>query len=107
MVSTEVGWDLGQWTPFIGAFMSNLEEELNGFGTNDETSGFNAGFWVDFDAFKLRGAMTDIENSDNRKLSGGLLFQMDNKFTVGAELGVLLDVQEDRFRFWLQFGRSF
>ena len=30
MVSAEIGWDLGQWPPFIGAFHSKSEEEING-----------------------------------------------------------------------------
>ena len=47
------------------------------------------------------------DESDIPGVSGGVIFQMDNKFAVGAELEILLDGEENRFRFSLQFGRSF
>ena len=107
MFSGEVGRDLGQWTPFIGASFSSSEVEIFGESESDETWGLNAGLWLELDTFKLRGALTNLDDSDNRAVFGGVLLQMDNNFAFGAEFGMLLDSEVDGFRFSLQIGRTF
>ena len=83
----------------------------------------NIGFWRELDTLntiKVRGALNIWDDSvipgfskgvwyegEIPGVSGGVLFQMDNKFAVGAELEIRLDGEENRFRFSLQFGRSF
>lgn len=103
----EIGRDLGQWIPFVGASFSSSEVEILGASESDETWGFNAGLWLELDTFKLRGAVLNLDDSDNRAVTGGLLFQMDNDFAIGAEIGMLLDSEVDGFRLSLQFGRKF
>lgn len=105
--SGEIGRDLGQWTPFVGASFSSSEVEILGESESDETWGLNVGLWLELDTFKLRGALTDLDDSDSRAIFGGLLFQMDNNFILGAEVGTLLDSELDGFRLSLQFGRVF
>ena len=107
MFSGEIGRDLGNWTPFVGLSFTSSELEIFGETDSDETTSFNAGLWLELDTFKLRGALIDLDDSDNRAIVGGLLFQMDNNFALGAEFGVLLDSEVDGFRFSLQFGRKF
>ena len=107
MFSGEIGRDLGGWTSFIGASFTSSETEFIGRTESDENLGLYAGLWLDFDNYKLRGAMTDIDDSDNRAVFGGLLFQMDNNFAFGAEVGLFLDSEADGFKFSLQFGRVF
>lgn len=103
----EIGKDFGQWTPFIGTSFSSWEVDAPGESESDETWGVNAGLWLELDTFKLRGALTHLDDSDNRAVSGGMLFQMDNNFALSAEIGMLLDDEVDEFRISLQFGRSF
>lgn len=83
----------------------------------------NIGFWRELDTFntiKVRAALNIWDESvipgvtgaapDDSEIpgvTGGVLFQMDNKFAVGAELEIHLDGEKNRFRFSLQFGRSF
>ncbi|MYD45133.1 MAG: hypothetical protein F4W92_02105 [Gammaproteobacteria bacterium] len=62
---------------------------------------------MELDTFKLRGAVVNLDDEDNRAIFGGLLFQMDNNFALGAEFGMLLDDEVDGFRFSLQIGRKF
>ncbi|MXZ44931.1 MAG: hypothetical protein F4Z01_08185 [Gammaproteobacteria bacterium] len=103
----DIGKSFGQWTPFIGTSFSSWEVEAPGQSESDETWGVNAGLWLDLDTFKLRGALSHLDDSDNRAISGGLLFQMENKFTLSAEIGLLLDDEVDEFRISLQFGKTF
>ena len=103
----EIGRNFGQWTPFVGASFTSSEIEFAGESESDETWGLNAGMWVELDTFKLRGAVVNLDDEDNRAIFGGLLFQMDNNFALGAEFGMLLDDEVDGFRFSLQIGRKF
>lgn len=103
----DIGKGFGQWTPFVGTSFSSWEVEAPGASESDETWGINAGLWLELDTFKLRGALNHLDDSDNRAISGGLLFQMDNKFALSAEIGMLLDDEVDEFRISLQFGRTF
>ena len=48
-----------------------------------------------------------MDDSDNRAISGAILFQMDNNCIFGAEFGKLLDDEVDEIRISLQFGRVF
>lgn len=107
LFSGEVGRNLGSWTPFVGANFTSAEVEILGFTESDESWGLNAGLWLDLDTVKLRGAITDLDDSDSRAVFGGFLYQMDNSFALGAVFGVLLDSEVDGFRFSLQFGRKF
>ena len=106
LYSGEIGRDLGGWTSFVGASFTSSEVELFG-RESEETWGLYAGLWLDFDNYKLRGAMTDIDDSDNRAVHGGLLFQMDNNFALGVEIGLYMEREVDGFKFSLQFGRVF
>lgn len=104
----EIGKSLGHWTPFIGASYTGAEETLHGLSSADNSLGFNAGVWFENESFKLRGALTDLENSDNREIFGNILFKFGEKYVFGAEGGLLLNNDaEDRFSFSLQIGRSF
>lgn len=105
--SGEVGRDMGNWIPFVGLSFSSSEVKILGVTDVDETTSVNAGLWLELDTFKLRGALTDLDDSDSRAINGGLLFQMDNDFVLGAEFGMLLDSEVDGFRFSFQFGRKF
>ena len=127
MFSSEIGWDLGQWIPFVGATRSQTvsDEEseflrliVDGeyiFGFNpgswvERTADpyyLNIGLWLELDTFKVRGALNIWDESETPSVSGGVLYQMDNEFAVGAEFEVNLDSEANRFRFSLQFGRSF
>ena len=103
----EIGKTFGQWTPFIGTSFTNWEVESDDESESDETWGLNAGLWIELDTFKVRGALTDLDDNDNRAILGGLLFQMHNNYVVGTEIGMLLDDEIDEFRFSLQFGKTF
>ncbi|MYC24450.1 MAG: hypothetical protein F4X56_00860 [Gammaproteobacteria bacterium] len=105
--SAEIGMDFGEWTPFAGASFSSAKDELSGFSYSDDAWSFSAGVWFKFDKFKIRGAMTNIDNSDNQTIIGGFLYQMDNNYVLGAEVGMLLNENVDGFKFSLQFGRAF
>lgn len=109
VASFERGKDIGQWIPFVGLSfaVSHVEFETNTDRRYELTKGFIAGAWYTLDTFILRGAVSHLDDEDNRTISGGLLYQMDNKFALGAELGLLLDSDVDRLSFSLQFGRSF
>ena len=126
MYSLEIGWDLGQWIPFVGGTWTNTEPEDSGFGfvfgdsetyygfnpgyvieSTAEPFGLNTGVWRELDTFKVRGALNIWDGSKPPSVSGGVLFQMDNKFVVSTEFEILLDSEADGFRFSLQFGRSF
>ena len=107
LFSGEVGRDLGQWIPFVGTTFYSTEIEAFGESESDESWGLNAGLWLELETFKLRATINGIDDSDSRSINGGILFQMDNKFAFGAEIGMLLDDEVDGFRFSLQFGRSF
>ncbi|MYC24446.1 MAG: hypothetical protein F4X56_00840 [Gammaproteobacteria bacterium] len=109
VASFEVGKDIGQWIPFVGLSIavSHVEFEINTDRKYDLTKGLIAGSWYKLDTFILRGAVSHLDDGDNRTISGGLLYQMDNRFALGAELGWLLDSDVDRLSFSLQFGRSF
>ena len=127
MFYSEIGWALGLWVPFVGGtWVSTAAEETEHHFWNSEIGlGFyphsvveqsadpfslNIGLWRELDtvnAIKVRGALNIWDESDIPGVSGGVIFQMDNKFAVGAELEILLDGEENRFRFSLQFGRSF
>ena len=104
----EIGMELGRWTPFIGSSFSSWEVEAPGESDSDETWGLNAGVWLGLDSsFNLRGVLTHLDDSDNRAISGSLLFQTGNNFVFGAELGTLLDDEVDEVRISLKFGRIF
>lgn len=105
--SGEFGRDLGGWTSFVGASFTSSETEFMSSTASDETWGLYAGLWLDFEDYKLRGTMTDLDNADNRAVHGGLLFQMDNNFALGAEIGFFLERDVDAFKISLQFGRVF
>ena len=51
--------------------------------------------------------MTDLEDEENRSIFGGLMFEVDNTYIVGAEIEMLLDNDKDRYSFSFQIGRSF
>lgn len=103
----EIGMELGRWTPFIGTSFSSWEVEAPGESDSDETWGLNAGVWLGQDSFNLRGVLTHLDDSDNRAMSGSLLYQTGNNFVFGAELGTLLDDEVDEVRFSIKFGRFF
>lgn len=103
----EIGMELGRWTPFIGTSFSSWEVEAPGESDSDETWGLNAGVWLGLDSFNLRGVLTHLDDSDNRAMSGSLLYQTGNNFVFGAELGTLLDDEVDEVRLSLKFGRIF
>ena len=124
--SFEIGWDLGQWIPFVGGSWTTTEPEETRFGfvfgdseryygfnpgyvveSTADTFGVQTGVWREFGTFKVRGALNILEESERIGISGGVLFQIDNKFAVGAELEMLLESEASGFRFSLQFGRSF
>ncbi|MYD46508.1 MAG: hypothetical protein F4W92_09160 [Gammaproteobacteria bacterium] len=119
--SQEVGIEIGQWIPFVGMSLalSKVEFETDTDSEFELTKGLIAGTWLKLDTFVLRVAVlnfndkdnrvisTTFDDEDNRTISGGLLFQMDNNFVLGAEIGMLLDSKEDGFSFSLQIGRSF
>ena len=107
LFSGEIGRDLGQWIPFVGTTFYSAEVEAFGESESDESWGLNAGLWLELDTFKLRATINDIDDSDSRSITGGILFQMDNNFAFGAEVGMLLDDEVDGFRFSLQIGRVF
>ena len=125
MFSMEFGWDLGHWIPFVGETISQTTGEQTGLALFDDENkvGVNPssvveraedrseryiGLWLERDTFKVRGALNNIlDESEPMSVSGGVLFQMDNKFAVGAEFEILLDSKAEGFQFSLQFGRSF
>ena len=124
MFTSEIGLDLGQWIPFVGGtWVSTQAEETHHLFWNSEISlGFyphsvvdqsaepfylNIGLWRELDTFKVRGALNIWDESERIGVSGGVLYQMDNEFAVGAKFEVSLDDEANRFRFSLQFGRSF
>ena len=59
------------------------------------------------DPFKLHGTITNVDDEDVRGISSGLLFQMNNTWVLGAEIGTLLDSELDVFSFSVQLGRAF
>ncbi len=103
----EVGWSFGHWTPFIGASLTGSELKIHGVRDVDESRGFNAGLWFENETFKLRSALTDVDNSDNREIFGNILFKFGDNYVFGAEGGLLLNDAEDRFSFSFQFGKVF
>ena len=107
MFSGEIGRDMGQWTPFVGVSFTSTEVEFMGMTDSDETFGINAGMWLELDTFKVRGAVVNLDDEDNRAVFGGILFPVSTNFTVGAEFGMNLDDEVDGFRFSLQIGRKF
>ena len=107
LFSGEIGRDLGQWIPFVGTTYYGTEIEALGQTETDESWGLNAGLWLELDTFKLRASINDLDDGDSRSIAGGFLFQMDNSFAIGAEIGKLLDDEVDGFRFSLQIGRTF
>ncbi|MYD46491.1 MAG: hypothetical protein F4W92_09075 [Gammaproteobacteria bacterium] len=104
--SGEIGWNYRNLTPFFGLSFFNEESE----GETVDYSGFITGAWLDFDTFKLRGAITSIDQTEftNARIwfSGGLLYQMDNNWAFGAEIGMETDGDGNGFRFSLSLGRS-
>ena len=106
MIGGEIGRDLGKWTPFVGVSFSRSKVELKTRTDNEEIWGLNAGLWLELDTFKLRGAVTNLDDEDNRVVAAGILFQFENKFAVGTEFGMLLDSEVDGFKFSLQIGRA-
>ncbi|MCY3540484.1 MAG: hypothetical protein OXH31_01035 [Gammaproteobacteria bacterium] len=124
MFSAEFGWALGRWIPFVGRTFSQTTGEETGialidsenrFGVNPSSvvertadkGGRNIGLWIERDTFKVKGALKSVDGNEPMSVSGGVLFQMDNKFAVGAEFEIQLDSEAEGFRFSLQFGRSF
>ena len=107
IISGEVGWNYGDWTPFFGLSFNSEESE----GSSSDYTSFSTGAWLDFDKFQLRGAITQSEQSNvsgsRTWLSGGFLYQMDNDWALGAEVGLETGGDGNGFRFSLQFGRSF
>ena len=107
LLSGEIGRALGQWTPFVGTSFTRTEIKYPHDNNVEETWSVNAGMWFEFNTFKLRGAVTDLEDEENRSIFGGLMFEVDNTYIVGAEIEVLLDNDKDRYSFSFQIGRSF
>ncbi|MYD46364.1 MAG: hypothetical protein F4W92_08435 [Gammaproteobacteria bacterium] len=122
--SCEIGWNLGKWIPFVGPTWTQaggentevlLWDSENNLGhyphivveRSADPFYLKIGLWLELDSFKVRGFLTGLDDSDTRGVSGAVLYQMENKFVVGAEFNVLLDSEADGFRFSLQFGRSF
>ncbi|MYC24301.1 MAG: hypothetical protein F4X56_00110 [Gammaproteobacteria bacterium] len=103
----ELGRNFGRLTPFFGASFDSKEIDGGGHTDSDEPFGINAGFWLELDKLKIRGAGVYLDDEENRAITGGFLFQMDNKFALGAEFGMLVADEVDGFRFSLQFGRKF
>ena len=107
IVSGDVGRSFGNWTPFIGASYTTREESLYRFSLADNTWELNAGVWFENEMFKLRGALNDFDNSDNRQIFGNILFKFGENYVFGAEGGLVLNDAEDRVSFAIQLGRSF
>lgn len=119
--SQEIGVEIRRWIPFFGMSLgvSKIEFETNTDSELEVTKGLIAGTWLKLDAFKLRVAVANFDDKDNRVFStnynaednrvitGGLLFQLDNNIVLGVEVGTLLDSEEDGFSFSLQIGRSY
>ncbi|MYD45134.1 MAG: hypothetical protein F4W92_02110 [Gammaproteobacteria bacterium] len=105
--SGEVGWSFGHWTPFIGSSLTSSKRKIHGVSHSNDTWGLNAGVWFENETFKLRGALTDVEDSDNREIFGNILFKFGKNYVFGAEGGLLLNDAEDRFSFSLQVGKVF
>ncbi|MXZ44933.1 MAG: hypothetical protein F4Z01_08195 [Gammaproteobacteria bacterium] len=107
MFSAELGRDIGSWTPFIGLNFVNAAIDGDIVSTSVGSWGVDVGSWVELDNFKLRGVINNIEDNVDRTVIGGILFQMNNNFVLGAEVGMLLGSEVDGSRFSLQFGMKF
>ncbi|MXZ55912.1 MAG: hypothetical protein F4227_05560 [Gammaproteobacteria bacterium] len=103
----EIGRDFDKWTPFIGASFASTKLNLRGESESDKEWNFLAGVWLEMRPFKLRGTVYSLDDSDNRTISGGMLFPMTDNIIIGADFGVLLDSDKDGFSFSLQIGRIF
>ena len=103
MFSGKIGRNFGDWTPFVGASYNNTESD----GESVDGWGLDVGSWLRLDPFKLHGTITNVDDEDVRGISSGLLFQMNNTWVLGAEIGTLLDSELDVFSFSLQLGRTF
>lgn len=93
--------------PIYRCIFHTAEIELLGETPSDDASSFTAGLWLDFENVKLRGAITTFEEGDSRTASGGLLYQVQYNFVVGAEFELLLEDETDGFGVSVHFGRSF
>ncbi|MYD46490.1 MAG: hypothetical protein F4W92_09070 [Gammaproteobacteria bacterium] len=103
MFSGEFGRNFGDWTPFVGASYNETESD----GESVDGWGLDVGSWLSFDSFKLKGTITNADDEISRGISGGFLFQMDNNWALGAEIGTLLDSESDVINFSLQLGWVF
>ncbi|MXZ56435.1 MAG: hypothetical protein F4227_03065 [Gammaproteobacteria bacterium] len=104
---SEIGRDLSQWTPLIDMSVAGSVADSSKESDSDETWGINAGVWFENETLKLRGALTDVGDSDNREIFGNFLFKFGNNYVFGAEGGLLLNEAEDRFSVSLQIGKVF
>ncbi|MYD46507.1 MAG: hypothetical protein F4W92_09155 [Gammaproteobacteria bacterium] len=103
----EIGRNMGQWTPFVGVTFHSSEVVFPNESVNNESWGLDLGFWLEYDKFKLRGVLINLNDEDYRTFSVSRLVQTDNKLVLGYELGWLLDSEIYQFSFSLQIGRSF
>ncbi|MCY3541450.1 MAG: hypothetical protein OXH31_06040 [Gammaproteobacteria bacterium] len=103
----EIGRGMGHWTPFVGLSFTSSEVDLMGESDSEETWGLSAGLWLQVDTFLLRGAVLNLDDEDNRAISGGVLFPVSTNFTLGGEFGMNLDSEVDGFKLSLQIGRKF
>ena len=107
LVSGEAGMSFGRWTPFVGASYTSVVEDAGGISFGDRNWGLNAGVWFEQETFKLRGVLTNVNDSEEREIFGNILFRFGNDYVVGAEGGLLLNDAEDRMSFSLQIGKFF
>lgn len=107
MLSGEIGRVMGQWIPFVGVSYHRSELDFLSGRERDESWGLNVGFWFDYDKFKIRGTLTNLNDGDYRAFSFGRLFQRDNNFVYGVDLKFLMESEVIHVSCSLQIGRSF
>ncbi|MCY3541452.1 MAG: hypothetical protein OXH31_06050 [Gammaproteobacteria bacterium] len=107
MLSGEIGRVMGQWIPFVGLSFHSSEIDSLSERVTDESWGLNIGFWFDYDKFKIRGALTNLNDGDYRAFSFGRLFQRDNNVVLGVDLKFLIDSEVHQVNCSLQIGRFF
>lgn len=103
----EIGREIGNWTPFVGTSLSRLEVEARGESKSEEGLGINVGLWLELDRLKLRGAITDLDESDNRAISGNLLVRLKNNYFLGIETVEPLRDESNGYGWSIQFGKTF
>lgn len=103
----EIGKNIGQWTPFIGASFHSSELVFPNENVNDESWGLDFGVWLRYDKLKLRGAIINLNDEDFRAFSVSRLIQRDNNLIFGYELGWSLNSEVYQYSVSIQIGRSF